>query len=90
MLAIAREGAALGCKRAMLTLGGRPGDRWRQVRGWLDAHGYDDTLSCVRATVIRVLEETGLLTHLNPASCPGRTSSASSRPSRPVPPLPWA
>jgi FO synthase len=30
------------------------------------AHGYADTLSYVRATVIRVLEETGLLTHLNP------------------------
>ena len=49
----------------MFTLGGKPGDRWRQAREWLDAHGYDDTLSYVRATVIRVLEETGLLTHLN-------------------------
>jgi FO synthase len=81
VLTIAREGAALGCKQAMFTLDDKIEDRWRQVRGWLDAHGYDDTLSCVRATVIRVLEETGLLTHLNPASCPGRTSSASSRPS---------
>ena len=66
MLAIAREGAALGCKEAMFTLGDKPEDRWRQAREWLDAHGHDDTLSCVRATVIRVLEETGLLTHLNP------------------------
>ncbi|HEY8481501.1 MAG TPA: bifunctional FO biosynthesis protein CofGH, partial [Spirillospora sp.] len=32
----------------------------------LDAHGYDDTLSYVRAMAIRVLEETGLLPHLNP------------------------
>src|SRR5690606_23294180 len=31
-----------------------------------DAHGYDDTLSYVRAMAIRVLEETGLLPHLNP------------------------
>jgi 2-iminoacetate synthase ThiH len=45
---------------------GRQADRSRQAREWLDAHGYGDTLSYVRATVIRVLEETGLLTHLNP------------------------
>ena len=38
----------------------------RQAREWLDAHGYDDTLSYVRAMAIRVLEETGLLPHLNP------------------------
>lgn len=66
MLAIAREGAAVGCKEAMFTLGDKPEDRWRQAREWLDAHGHDGTLSCVRATVIRVLEGTGLLTHLNP------------------------
>jgi FO synthase len=66
VLVIAREGAAPGCTEAMFTLGDKPGDRWRQARERLDAHGYDDTLSCVRATVIRMLEETGLLTHLNP------------------------
>src|SRR6201992_985490 len=66
VLAIAREGAALGCKEALFTLGDRPEDRWRQAREWLDAHGYDDTLSYVRAMAIRVLEETGLLPHLNP------------------------
>ena len=37
-----------------------------QAREWLDAHGYDDTLAYVRAMAIRVLEETGLLPHLNP------------------------
>ena len=65
-LAIARQGAALGCKEALFTLGDKPEDRWRQARHWLDAHGYDDTLSYVRAMAIRVLEETGLLPHLNP------------------------
>ena len=63
---IARDGAALGCKEALFTLGDRPEDRWPQARQWLDAHGYDDTLSYVRAMAIRVLEETGLLPHLNP------------------------
>ena len=66
VLAIARQGAELGCKEALFTLGDKPEDRWHQAREWLDAHGYDDTLSYVRAMAIRVLEETGLLPHLNP------------------------
>jgi FO synthase len=66
VVAIAAQGAALGCKEALFTLGDRPEDRWHQAREWLDAHGYDDTLSYLRAMAIRVLEETGLLPHLNP------------------------
>ena len=66
VLRIAAEGAKLGCKEALFTLGDRPEARWKQAREWLDAHGYDDTLSYVRAMAIRVLEETGLLPHLNP------------------------
>src|SRR5581483_660017 len=66
VLDIARQGATLGCKEALFTLGDRPEERWHQAREWLDAHGYDDTLSYVRAMAIRVLEETGLLPHLNP------------------------
>ncbi|HLI39383.1 MAG TPA: bifunctional FO biosynthesis protein CofGH, partial [Streptosporangiaceae bacterium] len=66
VLDIARQGAALGCKEALFTLGDRPEDRWHAAREWLDARGYDDTLSYVRAMAIRVLEETGLLPHLNP------------------------
>jgi FO synthase len=66
VLDIARKGAELGCKEALFTLGDRPEARWRQAKEWLDAHGYDDTLSYVRAMAIRVLEETGLLPHLNP------------------------
>jgi FO synthase len=66
VLAIAREGARLGCKEALFTLGDRPEARWKQAREWLDEHGYEDTLSYVRAMAIRVLEETGLLPHLNP------------------------
>ena len=44
VLEIARQGAALGCKEALFTLGDRPETRWRQAREWLHAHGYDDTL----------------------------------------------
>src|SRR4051794_6342080 len=66
VVAIAAQGAALGCKEALFTLGDRPEERWPQAGEWLAAHGYDDTLSYVRAMAIRVLEETGLLPHLNP------------------------
>jgi FO synthase len=66
VLEIARQGAALGCKEALFTLGDRPEDRWPQARAWLDEQGYDSTLDYVRAMAVRVLEETGLLPHLNP------------------------
>ncbi|MFJ5956470.1 bifunctional FO biosynthesis protein CofGH [Paenarthrobacter sp. NPDC092416] len=63
---VARKGTELGCKEALFTLGDRPEDRWPAAREWLDSHGYDSTLDYVRAMAIRVLEETGLLPHLNP------------------------
>jgi FO synthase len=66
VVAIAAQGATLGCKEALFTLGDRPEDRWPQAREWLSAHGYDSTLGYVRAMAVRVLEETGLLPHLNP------------------------
>ncbi|RII11854.1 Aminodeoxyfutalosine synthase [Streptomyces sp. YIM 130001] len=66
VLDIARRGAELGCKEALITLGDKPEDRWPEAREWLDAHGYDDTIAYVRAISIRILEETGLLPHLNP------------------------
>ena len=66
VLDIARQGAALGCKEALFTLGDRPEQRWPAAREWLDEAGYDDTLSYVRACAVAVLEETGLLPHLNP------------------------
>ncbi|MCW2807764.1 MAG: synthase subunit 2 / synthase subunit 1, partial [Marmoricola sp.] len=66
ILDIARQGAELGCAEALFTLGDRPEDRWPEARGWLDEQGYDSTLAYVRAMAIRVLEETGLLPHLNP------------------------
>jgi FO synthase len=66
IVGIARGGADLGCKEALFTLGDRPEARWPEARQWLDERGYDSTLDYVRATAIRVLEETGLLPHLNP------------------------
>ncbi|MEU1310240.1 bifunctional FO biosynthesis protein CofGH [Streptomyces cinnamoneus] len=66
VLDIARRGAELGCKEALITLGDKPEERWPEAREWLEAEGYDDTIAYVRAISIRILEETGLLPHLNP------------------------
>src|SRR2546421_6916770 len=66
VLEIAANGASLGCKEILFTLGDRPEDRWPAARTWLDEAGYADTLSYVRAMAIKVLEETGILPHLNP------------------------
>src|SRR3954451_3263357 len=63
---IASRGAAVGCKEALFTLGDRPEDRWPQAAEWLEAAGFASTLDYVRAAAIAVLEQTGLLPHLNP------------------------
>lgn len=66
VLEVARQGAELGCKEALLTLGDRPENRWPVARQWLDDHGYASTLEYVGHMAQLILDETGLLPHLNP------------------------
>ncbi len=66
VLAIARAGAAAGCKEALFTLGDKPEQRYPAAREWLATRGYATTLEYLRAAAIAVIEETGLLPHLNP------------------------
>ena len=66
VLEVARAGAAAGCREALFTLGDRPEERYPAARAWLDARGYASTLEYLRAMAILVIEETGLLPHLNP------------------------
>jgi FO synthase len=66
VLAVARAGAQAGCLEALFTLGDRPEERWPVAREWLAGRGYGSTLEYVRAMAVLVLEETGLLPHLNP------------------------
>ena len=66
VLDIARSGAAAGCKEALFTLGDRPEERYPAAREWLAARGYDSTLEYLRSVAIAVIEETGLIPHLNP------------------------
>src|ERR671923_57024 len=64
-VAIAEAGRRRGCKEALFTLGDRPEDRYDVAREWLTERGFRSTLEYVRAAAIRVIEETGLLPHLN-------------------------
>ena len=66
VLSIARGGRERACKEALFTLGDRPEDRYEVARTWLSSRGYGSTLEYVRAAAISVIEETGLLPHLNP------------------------
>ncbi|MGH2649707.1 MAG: 7,8-didemethyl-8-hydroxy-5-deazariboflavin synthase CofG, partial [Actinomycetota bacterium] len=66
VVAIAEGGRTRGCKEALFTLGDRPEARWRAARDWLHARGYESTVDYLRAAAVTVLEETGLLPHLNP------------------------
>jgi len=66
VLAIARAGAAAGCREALFTLGDRPELRYRVARDELAALGCETTLEYLERCARLVLEETGLLPHLNP------------------------
>ncbi|MCA9826400.1 MAG: 7,8-didemethyl-8-hydroxy-5-deazariboflavin synthase CofG, partial [Dehalococcoidia bacterium] len=66
VLAIAREGAAQGCKEALFTLGDKPERRYKVAREELAAMGYATTIEYLVAMCRLVLEETGLLPHANP------------------------
>lgn len=65
VLAIARQGAELGCHEALFTLGEKPELRYPVARDWLNRHGYDSTVHYVAAMAQLVLDETGLLPHGN-------------------------
>jgi len=66
VLAIARAGAAAGCREALFTLGDKPELRYRAAREELAALGCETTLEYLHRAAAAVLEETGLLPHLNP------------------------
>src|SRR5919202_29808 len=66
VLEVARAGAAAGCREALFTLGDKPELRYRVAREELAALGCATTLEYLRRAAEAVLEETGLLPHLNP------------------------
>src|SRR3954469_6267102 len=66
VLDIARAGAAAGCREALFTLGDKPELRYRAARDELARLGCATTLEYLARAAGLVLEETGLLPHLNP------------------------
>src|SRR2546423_13883578 len=66
VLEIARAGAAAGCHEALFTLGDKPELRYRVAREELAALGCATTLEYLARAARAVLDETGLLPHLNP------------------------
>lgn len=66
VLEIARAGVRAGCREALFTLGDRPEDRYAAAREALAASGHASTLAYLGDMARAVLEETGLLPHLNP------------------------
>src|SRR6202022_3620456 len=65
-LASARAGRAAGGKEALFTLGDKPELRYRAAADELARLGHPTTLSYLAAAAGAVLEQTGLLPHLNP------------------------
>jgi FO synthase len=80
VLAIARVGRDAQCKEALFTLGDKPEARYPAARATLNAWGYGSTLDYLGDVARRVVEETGLLPHLNP----GVMSAADLRSLRPA------
>ena len=68
VLATAREGAALGCKELLFTLGEKPELRYKAAREALAEMGFESTLHYLKAAAELVFKETGMLPHLNPGT----------------------
>ncbi|MBK8288393.1 MAG: hypothetical protein IPK95_06985 [Cellvibrionales bacterium] len=67
VLAVAREGAAMGCKEALITLGEKPELRYSAARKALGRNGAT-TVDYLYAVAEAIYQETGLLPHLNPGT----------------------
>ena len=65
VLAIAKQGARMGCHEALFTLGERPELRYDVAKNWLKANGFDSTVHYLHDMAALVLKETGLLPHAN-------------------------
>jgi FO synthase len=66
VLEVARSGEAAGCREALFTLGDKPELRYRVCRDELASMGYETTLEYLAVAARAVMDETGLLPHVNP------------------------
>ena len=65
VLEIATQGQRAGCKEALFTLGDKPERRYHVAQESLAAQGYSSTLAYLQEMARTVLEETGLIPHIN-------------------------
>lgn len=64
-VASARRAKELGCKEALLTLGEQPEQRYESARAALGSLGFETTLDYVEHVAKQILQQTGLLPHVN-------------------------
>jgi len=62
------DAKAMGCKEALFTLGEKPEERYSAAKNALDEMGFSSTLEYVAHVAAKVLDETGILPHIN-AGC---------------------
>lgn len=62
---IVRKGKAAGCNEVLLTMGEKPEARYQAARDWLSEHGYASTIDYIAHVARLILDETGLLPHIN-------------------------
>lgn len=65
VVALCEDGAKLGCQEALFTLGEKPELRYKVARESLAEMGFQTTIEYVTHCATRVLNETGLLPHIN-------------------------
>lgn len=79
VLEVVRQGEQLGCREALLTLGEKPELRYSAAREALAELGCETTLEYVALVAKAIVEETGLLPHIN-AGCMSEQEIAMLRP----------
>ena len=79
VIELCQQGAAMGCQEALFTLGEKPELRYSAARNALTEMGFATTLDYVREVARRVLQETGMLPHIN-AGCMSAAEIAMLRP----------
>ena len=65
VVTVAKAGAEVGCKEALITLGESPESRYAVAASWLAERGYTSTVDYIVAAARKVLDETDLLPHIN-------------------------
>ena len=65
VLEVAMKAKAAGCNEILFTLGEKPELRYAAARAWLDRAGFPTTIAYLRHVCEAVLQQTGLLPHVN-------------------------